>query len=57
MTMENVEKDVISVYSNKRESSLGLYICHFHGDVREKNYYYQHLEIIIYPQEKRLMNY
>ena len=26
MTMENVEKDVISVYSNKRESSLGLYI-------------------------------
>ena len=57
MTMENVEKDVIPVYSNKRESSLGLYICHFHGDIREKNYYYQHLEIIIYPQENRLMNY
>ena len=24
--MENVEKDVIPVYSNERESSLGLYI-------------------------------
>ena len=32
---------------------------HLHGDTKEKNvnYYCQHLEIIIHPQEKQLINY
>ena len=57
MTMEHVEKDVISMFSNKRESFLGLYIS-FPWGYRGKNmnYYYQHLEKIIYIQ-KKLMNY
>ena len=51
MTMEDVEKDVISVNSNKRESFLGLLL---YGDMEEKsiNYYCQYLEIIIHLQEK-----
>ena len=58
MTMEDVEKDIIPVYSNKRESLLGLHKS-FPWGYRGKNinYYCQHLEIIIYPQEKQLTNY
>ena len=56
--MEDVEKDVIPVYSNKRESFSGLNIP-FPWEYRRKNinYYCQHSEITIYPQEKQLMNY
>ena len=58
MRMEDVEKDVIPVYSNKRESFSGLNIP-FPWEYRRKNinYYCQHSEITIYPQEKQLMNY
>ena len=54
MTKGNLEKDVIPLISNKRESFLG-YTFHFHGDVEVKNtnYYYQHLEIILLLQNKK----
>ena len=53
MTMEDVEKDVIPVHSNKRESFLGLNIS-FPWDVEGKNIndYYQLLEILVHHQEK-----
>ena len=49
MTMEDVNKDVIPLISNKRESFLS-YTFHFHGDIEVKNTncYYQHLEIILH---------
>ena len=51
--MEDVEKDVIPVHSNKRESFLGLNMS-FSWDIEEKNidYYCQYLEMIILLQEK-----
>ena len=58
MTMEDVEKDVIPVYSNKKESFLGFqesFPWEYRG--KNRNYYDQHLEIIIYLQEKQLINY
>ena len=53
VTMEDVEKDVIPVHSNKRESFLGLNIS-FPWGYRGKNIndYYQLLEIIVRHQEK-----
>ena len=58
MTMEDVEKDVIPVHSNKRESFLGLNMS-FPWDIEEKNidYYCQYLEMIILLQEKWLIIY
>ena len=58
MTMEDVEKDVIPVYSIKIESFLGLqksFPWEYRG--QNRNYYYQQLKIIIYLQEKQLINY
>ena len=58
MAMEDVEKDVIPVYSNKKESFLGFpesFPWEYGG--KNINYYYQHLEIIIYLQEEQLINY
>ena len=59
MTMEYVEKDVILVFSNKRESILRLYISFplGYGGKKNMNYYHQRLGIILLLQQKRLMNY
>ena len=48
MTMKYVEKDVIPLILDKRESSF-----HFHGDIEDKNTicYYQHLEKMIHHQK------
>ena len=53
MTMEDVEKDVIPVHSNKRESFLGLNLS-FPWGYREKNinYYCLILEKIVLHQRK-----
>ena len=52
LTMEDVEKDIIPVFSNKKKSFLTL-IIFFHGFIKEKNinYYYQNLEKTIYLQK------
>ena len=58
MAMEDLEKDVIPVRSNKRESFLGLNMS-FPWVYRGKNIncYYQQLEIVTTPSRKKLMNY
>ena len=45
MTMEDVEKDVIPLISNKRESFLEFYISFPRGyRGKNTNYYYRHLK-------------
>ena len=54
MAREDVEKDVIPLISNKRESLLRLYFS-FHEVIKVKNtnYYYQPLGIILHLQNKK----